>query len=188
MADEPGAPTAEAEGAPKQPKTPLILALLNTVAIAGALGTFIYTRVIYKRPPITETAERTRLIKQAKTDQKPDMKSGMIPFKKITVNIKPEPGNPEPAPGTSAQIKGKVHYATLKFALKVGDISRQSKVDSISPILMDRILYILGKKSFHELNTPQGRYILRSEILDEANKLLKEPLVTNVYFSEFLVQ
>lgn len=168
-------------------KTPIILALLNTVAALAALGTFVYTRVMFERPPITEQAERARLQQaHAKPERKPE--EGMISYEKITVNIRPEPGAPEPAPGTSEQIKGKVHYATVEMSLEVLDLNRREELDKVKAVLMDRILYVLGKKSFHELVTVQGRFVLRSEIMEIANGLLGKPLVKNVFFNTFIVQ
>ena len=42
---------AHADGASK---TPLKLALANTVVVLAAMGMILYTRMIYKRPVITE--------------------------------------------------------------------------------------------------------------------------------------
>jgi hypothetical protein len=43
-----------------------ILLLLNTLAIAAVLGLFVYTKVIFKRPSITESKERVKLAQQPK--------------------------------------------------------------------------------------------------------------------------
>lgn len=170
-----------------------MLALLNTVVVLAALGILAYTRVLYKRPAITEGGERERLAAES-TKPAPITSAtpGVIPFEAVTINIQPAPGNPK-SEDTVRQIQGKLHYATLAFSLEVRDIGQKEQIDQIKPILMDRILTMMGKKPFHELTTVQGRYLVRSQILDMTNELLKKKpgeasLVTEVFFTQFVVQ
>jgi flagellar basal body-associated protein FliL len=73
---------------------------------------------------------------------------------------------------------------------------------------MDYLLSLLGRKAFADLTTVQGRYLLRSQISEIVNQLVNgemdekdtpgkapqhhvgggAPLVTNVYFTQFIVQ
>jgi flagellar basal body-associated protein FliL len=59
----------------------------------------------------------------------------------------------------------------------------------------------MGHKQFHELTSVQGRYILKSQVLEIANQLwakrqspngenvpASDPLFTNLYFTQFIVQ
>ena len=68
----------------------------------------------------------------------------------------------------------------------------KEELEANRPILLDGVLQILGKKDFNELTTVQGRYVLRTQILDLANEMSKrkgrDPLFTNVYFTHFIVQ
>jgi flagellar basal body-associated protein FliL len=52
----------------------------------------------------------------------------------------------------------------------------------------------MGRKTYTELNTVQGRYVLRSQLLDLANQLIAAESddgtgsVTQVFFNTFMVQ
>lgn len=169
MSDAPAA--AEAPSGPKAPKGPLILALVNTLAVVAALGTLAYTRVIYKRPQITEKAERERLASLYAKPTAPPA-PGFVKFDTFVATIQPIPGKPKPADGTQTQVLGKPHYASIGMVIEVRDIEEQGRLLAIKPFLMDQILSMLGKKAFHELTSVQGRYVLRTQIVDLANALI----------------
>ncbi len=175
------------------PKGPLLLALLNSVVILGALGMLAYTRLIYHRPAITEESERERLAEETKAPPIPNATPGSLAFEPMTINIQAAPATPRPDELNNRQIQGKLHYATVAFTLEVRDMGFKEQIEEIRPVLMDRILTLMGKKPFHELTTVQGRYLLRSQILDMANELARAPqnqapLLSDVFFTQFVVQ
>lgn len=174
-------------------KLPLILVLVNSIAVLAATGFLAYTKLVFKRPTITEETERARLA-VAHASPRPPATPGTVVFEAMTVNIAANPNEAKPADGTSQQLQGKLHYVNLGFVLEIGDSSRKADIETLRPQIMDRLLSILGRKQFHELSTVQGRYVLRSQIMDLGNELVSgrargtEPLVTNVYFTQFIVQ
>ncbi len=170
-----------------------MLALLNSIVILGALGLLAYTRLVYHRPAITEEGERERLAEQTKAPPAPTAVPGSLPFDAMTINIQASPATPRPDELNNRQIQGKLHYATVAFTLEVRDMNYKEQIDEIRPILADRILTLMGHKPFHELTTVQGRYLLRSQILDMANELARAPqnqapLISDVFFTQFVVQ
>lgn len=52
----------------------------------------------------------------------------------------------------------------------------------------DSIVRILNEKSFGELESIQGKLFLKQSIAAEVNGLLKQGIVKDIYFSEFVVQ
>ncbi len=211
----------------------LILVLVNTLSVLGVIGLAVYTKLIFQKPKITEQAERARL-EAMKASPTPPPVSGLIEFKQVTVNIAPSGPLPKPGEtGEAAAFKGKLHYLTLAFSLEIKDMAQQNVIEELRPRIMDRVLALLGRKSAQDLSTVQGRYILRTQIIDIANDLilneedpapapasasqspasehtasgdghaapsghdakpagkpirLREPLVTNVYFTHFIAQ
>lgn len=155
-----------------------ILLILNTVAIAAVLGLFVYTKVIYKRPSITEAKERVKL-----SQQKPQSHSEGV---RAIVQLDPITANLDPF--TDVDGKSKVHYVTMTLAVEVRDQGEVDKFRAAQPVVLDRVLVQLGKKKFEELNQVQGRYVFRSQIIDAANEYLGAPIVTEVYFNDFLLQ
>jgi flagellar basal body-associated protein FliL len=167
----------------------LLLPLFNTLLVLGVLGMLIYTRLVFKRPAITEQGERTRLA-QARASPTPVAVPGTLSFDPVTVNIASTPNAPHPADGTAAQIKGKLHYATVGITFELRDIAEKERLEKVKPVILDQVLQTLGHKSFGELITVQGRYVLRTQLMELANQLVpsREAAVTNVYFTHFVVQ
>jgi flagellar basal body-associated protein FliL len=151
---------AEAKPAgPKPSKLPMILLLVNFLAIAGAMYMLVYVKFLYKRPSITEETERARLAALAAKPQAP-LEPGLVNFDAVTVNIAPSDGRP--------------HFATISFALEIRDKTRQGDVETVRALIMDKFLGLVGRKQAHELNNVQGRFILRTELTDAANKAIFE--------------
>lgn len=174
-----------------------ILPLLNIVAILGTAGFAYYSKIMYKRPAILEDNERER-ISAENSAPKVASAHAAVQFGPIMANISSYPEKPKPADGTTEQIEGKLHYVTLSFSMEIRDESQLDLIESIRPVFLDRLNHILGKKAFHDLTSVQGRYLLQSQLIDTANQLAasatasegnhQEALVTNIYFTQFLVQ
>jgi flagellar basal body-associated protein FliL len=212
----------------------MLVALVNTVMVLAALGTLLYTQVLFKRAPITEEAERARLEK-AFASPGPAPETGFVVFEPVTVNIAAN----TPAstyPGNSPPGEGKAHYATIGFSLELRDMNFKTDVETVKPLIMDKFVSLLGRRQFHELSNVQGRYILRSQLIEIANQIIsteagkikpaeppkgskaeggegekggekkkeaapetggeavdrststREDLVTNIYFTQFIIQ
>jgi flagellar basal body-associated protein FliL len=160
-------------------KLGIILGILNTVAIAAVLGLFVYTKLVYKHPAITETQERAKL---EQTRQAPSHENA----RKVTVQLDPITANLDPFTDTDG--KQKVHYVSLTLAVEIRDEAEIEKFNAAKPVMLDKVLFHLGKKKFEDLNQVQGRYVFRSQIIDSANEYLGAPIVTEVYFMDFLLQ
>lgn len=170
---------AAAPAAPKA-KPPLIAILLavNTLAAAGAVA-MLFQKMNYKRPPITEAAESEKLRKKLEKP-KPVGPPGSLAFQPVTINLA--------ASEAGSGGDNKVHYATLAFAISTVDAGAASKLETIRPLLQDKMISMVGKRDYQDLTSVQGRYLLRTQLRELANQLAKEALVTDVYFTEFVVQ
>ena len=56
------------------------------------------------------------------------------------------------------------------------------------PQMRDLLLTLLSSKLFEEIRTPQGKALLREEIINRMNRAIGKDLVKAVYFTEFIVQ
>ena len=54
--------------------------------------------------------------------------------------------------------------------------------------MRDLLLTLFTSKTFAEVRTPEGKSVLREEIINRMNKALHKDLVKAVYFTEFIVQ
>lgn len=156
----------------------MILALVNTLAILGALGMAVYTKMLFKRPPITEEGERAKL-QEKKNKPAVATQRGTIEIPSLTFNI---------ASSKATAGRSKLHYGSAAITIEIANIDEQADFDAIKPVFMDKMLQLFGKKTFDELTTVQGRYVLRMELLEMINALMKRNYVTNIFFTKFIIQ
>ncbi len=169
-----------------------ILVLLNTMALLGVLGLAVYTKILYKRPKVTEEASRAELEKE---QTKKQILSGankvLVKFDPIEANLKPSQIGPAVEGGPPVQLKP--HFVTMVMHLEILDPSFEPKMKDVTPKFTDQLLQAMGQTTVDELASVQGRFILRSKIAGMMNELVRTskndpPVVTNVYFSDFVVQ
>ena len=173
----------------------LIGLALNALLLIATVGAMYYFKIAFKRAPITETTEREALSVAMEAPSAPS-KRVLVPLESITVNIATSPDQPPPADNATQQIQGKLHYITTSVTLELRDKGEEGMMETAKPLIQDKLIHILGKKHFHELTSIQGRYTLSSQIIDAANQIVsnlsitpvREALITNVYFTEFIVQ
>jgi len=171
------------------------ISILNFLVILIVFGVFYYSRFVYKRPVITEIGERVKIEERQGSLLQPTT-PGVVSFDPITMNIEPTPAHPLSEDGTQRQLQGKYHYATVAFTVEIRDKNLKSMIETVRPLIIDKLIQTVGKKTFQEVTTVQGRYILHTQIMDFTNQLIthhslkpmNEGLVTNVFFTQFIVQ
>ncbi len=163
-----------------------IMPLINTVAILGVMGLMVYTRLMYKRPMITEAGERAHLEK-IKASPPPPAIVGNVPFESMLINL-------APTENQDNHSRPRSHHITVSFNLEIRDQGQSDLIEELKPMILDQMISLLGKKRIADLNHVQGRYLLRSEIMELCNHIVskyapnKESLVTNVFFTQYTVQ
>ena len=177
-------------------KLPLILGLVNVLALLGLLGLVVYARVLHKRPKITEISERQRLDQQAIADAAQAKKNlqgnrALVKFEPINANLQTTSNGVRTPGGPPLAVKA--HYAQFSFSLEIYDARYESRVKEQTPKFLDEILKTLAVTPVDEIATVQGRLTLRNRIMGIMNELTRKtkldpPLVTNVYFNDFMVQ
>ena len=115
-----------------------------------------------------ETAEATTTQKGVTTDIGP-----IYPLETFIVNL--------------ADPRGK-KYLKTKLELELDMPIVVQEIDQRLPQFRDTILTILSSKSFEEIQQLEGKYQLRAEIMTMLNQYLTSGEITNIYFTEFIVQ
>lgn len=159
-------------------KISFILLALNLLAVLAAGGSLVYTKLIFKKPVITETSERKKLFEKKKVVAEV-REQGYLNFDQNSFNLQP--------------YEGTLHYLNTTFSIQVVDASKVSDLEFLKPLMLDRLQIELLKKPFYELTTVQGRFVLKNQILDLGNKLaadhkIAEMPFSDVHFSEFIIQ
>ncbi len=172
---EAGGDAAGADAAP--PKAPMgkdtLLALVGAVVTLLALGATVYTKLLWKKPTIVEEKELAKKEEELKTPAEPEQ-SHVVNFDQMVINI--------------AMTSGKAHYATVAFSVECKDAATATAVKAKSAVLTDKMIAALSKKQLTELNTIQGKLLLKSALLREYNELMGPTAITDIYFSTFILQ
>jgi flagellar basal body-associated protein FliL len=155
----------------RDPQTMLVLA--NTVFVLGALGVLVYTKLLFERPAIVEEAELQKRQDELKAPPTAEDKS-IITFEQMIVN--------------TAMTSGKAHYATVAFSVEARDEEIAAGVRHKKAIFVDKVIAALGRRQLSELNTIQGKLLLKTELLREFNALTEPAGIHDVYFSTFILQ
>lgn len=92
------------------------------------------------------------------------------------------------------QITMKLEFEPTEAISKAVGEARHKLVEEfqleLAPVvaaLEDGVNTIIAKKNGTDLNTPEGKELLKQEIIEMANKFTKEPVV-GVYFTKFFLQ
>ncbi|MBI3543495.1 MAG: flagellar basal body-associated FliL family protein [Deltaproteobacteria bacterium] len=157
----------------KLPSPQIMLVVGNSLLVLTALATMVYTKLIYQRPPMNEETEIERQVEESKKPIEPT-DHPLVTFDQMTVNI--------------AMTSGKAHFATVTLALECRDGEAASLVGAKRAAITDKLIASLGKRQLTELNTIQGKLLLKTELLREFNTLTAAGSVTDLFFPTFVLQ
>lgn len=154
---------AAAEAAPKKGKGKL-LAIVGGVLVLGGAGVAVWRLGLVSHG----AAEAKEEVKE----EKPAV-GALLPFDPFIANLADEDGK---------------RY--LKATLQVEFFAQQVPPDfgARMPQMRDLLLTLFTNKVFSEIRTPQGKALLRDEIINRMNRTLNKDVVKAVYFTEFIVQ
>ncbi|MCK8826305.1 flagellar basal body-associated FliL family protein [Natroniella acetigena] len=85
-------------------------------------------------------------------------------------------------------LAGGRRFIRLNITVEVDDADVAEEIDRRRPQIRDTIISILRSKEQEEISSEQGAMELRSEIMEKTNEKLLEGTVTNVFFTEFVIQ
>jgi len=100
------------------------------------------------------------------------------------------PGALEPLDPFIANLSDEDGRRYLKATLQVEffDAVVPREFNAHMPQVRDMLITLFGAKTFADVRTPEGKAVLREEIVNRLNVLLAEDAVKAVYFTEFIIQ
>ncbi len=175
MADE----EKKAQEAQEEPKKKggflkiLIIALIGI--IIGAAGGFFAFKMFFKPapPPVdnkTQTAQ-----KKAPPPVAPK-KNEILPIVDLDPFI------------VNLADRDTRRYLKVKMSIEVSDKKVAEEVKKRMPEIRDIITLLLSSKTYNDLSTIDGKLALKTAIVNRLNSIIISGRVTNVYFTEFVVQ
>lgn len=85
-------------------------------------------------------------------------------------------------------LSGGKRYLRTTMDLELKSDLLHDKVQQRLPQIRDTILMILPTKSIKEITGAEGKVALRAELIAKLNEVLGTDAISNIYFSEFVVQ
>lgn len=84
--------------------------------------------------------------------------------------------------------QGGKRYLRLSMEWELSGVETIQEIDKRMAQLRDAILMILPTKQYADISSAQGKIDLRDELIARVNSILRQGTVTNIYFTEFVVQ
>lgn len=141
------------------------------VVIIGAMGAgfFVMWSKISTMGPPEEPA-----VEEARAEVPKIEKTGPLhPLETFIVNLADEGGN---------------RYLRVTMTLEVKDDSVIEAIQKGLPQVRNAVLMILPAKKYEDIHTIEGKKTLRDQLLDNLNELMAPGSVTDIFFTEFVVQ
>ncbi|GAB6098888.1 flagellar basal body-associated FliL family protein [Halanaerocella petrolearia] len=79
-------------------------------------------------------------------------------------------------------------YVKVNIVFELSSEEVIKEIKNRKPQIRDNIISILRTKTYKEITSKKGTRNLRTEIMKQINKFLLKGKVTNVFFTEFVVQ
>lgn len=155
------APAEGADAPKKGSKLPLIVGVV--VLVLGGGGGFAWWKGLL---PGGRKAEA----KAEAKEEKPPV-GAIVPLDPFIANLADEDGK---------------RY--LKATLQLEFFEAKEPEDFKLPQVRDLLLTLFSSKVFGEIRTPEGKAVLREEIINRLNRAMHKDVVKTVYFTEFIVQ
>jgi len=173
MSDAPKA-EAPAADAPAKPKSKLPLIAGAAVLVLAGAGGGGYWWWSHRAPADPKAAEAAAAAEKAEPHTPED--AGIVGFEPFVANLADEGGT-------------RFLRAALKLVVAGADTAKEIEENAVEHAqLQSAILEILTVHTAEQLVTPEGKAALKKEILDKAGHVLHSARVTDVLFTEFVVQ
>ena len=184
MSEEKKAEAAPAEGAEgeapkKKSKLPLIIGLVVLLAGGGGAGWWFFLRkpaVVEGEAEAKEHAEgggHEAAGAHGKKEGDAEAAGATEALDPFIANLADEEGR--------RYLKATLQFEFFEHEVPGEFAERQAQV-------RDAILTLFTSKTFNEVRTPQGKALLREELINRTNHVVHRDIVKAVYFTEFIVQ
>ena len=154
--------SAEENETEKKKGSPLIkVAILVVIlAVLGGGGFFAYSKFFHK--PAETASHDTKAVEKVICD-----------MDTFLVNL--------------ADAGGR-RYLKTTMKLELSNPLALPEIEKRNPEIRDAILMILAGKEYEDIASTGGKASLKQEIMMEMNRILKQGQVTEVYYTDFIVQ
>jgi|GEM_PF-430491 len=144
---------------------------LSTLTSLAALGFFLYTQILYERPPTDTKKSREALEAQMLSSSHFEM----FKIEKIIANL----------PSSSASLR----FCEVVPYLVVFEKETLALLEKNIPVIRDFFLEEIGRFSPEELNTVSGKLLMQNRVKERVNSLVNNTSgIKEIIFETFVIQ
>ena len=177
---------AEAEQAPKKrgrlKKIVIILAVLLIILSAGGGGAYWW--FVLRVPPSDGSAASV-----AQSESAAQQGRESSPRVERLSELPRTVGKVLPLPQFVVNLSDPAGRRLLRLGMEVeanADISRELQANEAK--IRDAVIMLLAGKTLADVQSPEGKVLLRTEVAARLNQILGAPRIVRVYFTEFVVE
>ena len=186
-ANVPAVPAETAEAPRKSSrlkKIVIILAILLIILSASGGGAYwwIYLRV----PPSPDSGSAEPSAQSESTAQQGKESAPRV---ERVSELPRSVGKVLPLPQFVVNLADPAGRRILRLGMEVeanANIAKELQANDAK--IRDAVIMLLAGKTFSEVQSPEGKVILRAEVAARLNQILGAPKVVRVYFTEFIVE
>ncbi len=196
--DKPAEKTAPSAGKSAGGMLPAIIAVVLAPVLSWAVVSFVIIPKLTKDIKSELTTIMAEASKRNGTEVAPEHEAGAGAGAAADAHAAPkaDAGGKEKGEGRpkfenlTVNIAGTqgTRYLKVTFNVVGKNDAANKQIDAKHAELVDATLTILSSLSMPELDEPSGKAVVRGRLVAIFNDLLKAPLVTQVFFSDFVVQ
>jgi flagellar FliL protein len=153
----------------------ILLIVAGLLVIAGAVGGTLFMLGFFESDGEEDTAE-SEMTEEAAIDK---------PSAAIYFPIKP-------AFVVNFQSRGRQRYLQTEVILMTRDPSMFTALQTHLPLIKNRLVMLLGGQVYEELQTNEGKELLRQQALDAVNDIMMQEVgsanIEQALFSDFVMQ
>jgi len=113
---------------------------------------------------------------QAQAEQqatKPDELGPMVMLEPFIVNLAGGGGN---------------NYLKISIGLELNNPDVEAEITNKMPLIRDTVLMLSSTKTFEDIQSSQGKIMLKDELQMRLNSFLNNGRIKNIFFTSFIVQ
>lgn len=149
-----------------------ILGILTLLITGAALGVFIYTEMIYQRPPVSDSVEKEKMMKDIAASEAVDA----VPLGKITLNIQAD------------RPSSRLRFLDVEASLVPFTTSGATKIEENKKQITDSFIDVASRMSPEELGSISGRILLESRLKKRIEDITGPQTIKEVLFTSFVIQ
>ena len=152
---------------------PLIITVVLMPVLAWGMTSFVLVPKLQGALGIKPSEEDGKHAADGKKGSDPAAKKTSVTVNKLLVNVA----------GTMGQ-----RYLLVSLSVVGAHAEFATKMKELEPQLRDMGCGVLATKTLADLEKPGARNLIRSELISGFNNILGEPMVQEIYLTEFAIQ